>query len=184
MRRLSSNSVIRIVDLHGQQAVDFLCYDAKDMLDAYNAANTIKLNKNIYLSKGSVLYSNRARPLMKIIDDTVGYHDTIAGCCSASMNRLRYNIDNSPNCRDTFIGALATVGGSERDIPANVNFFMYVPVTASGSVEIAEGLSKAGDYVDLRCETDVLIVLSNCAQEHNPCAGEHPTPIQIMTWES
>jgi uncharacterized protein len=182
MRRLPANSMIRIVDLQGQQAVDFLCYDAMDLSDSYNAGNTIKLNKSIYLSKGSVLYSNQARRLMTIVEDTVGHHDTIAGCCSAPMNRLRYNVDGTANCRDTFRRALANVGAEARDIPANVNFFMNVPVDSSGRVEIAEGLSKAGDHVDLRCDTEVLAILSNCAQENNPCAGEHPTPIRVMTW--
>ena len=184
LRRLSAGAMLRIVDLYGRQAVDFLCYDAADLSNSYNAANTIKLNRNIYLSKGSVLYSNQAQRLMTILDDTVGRHDTIAGCCSGPMNRLRYNAENSKNCRDTFMRALLTIDGSISDLPANVNFFMNVPVAASGNVEIAEGLSGPGDYVDLRCETDVLVVLSNCAQENNPCAGEHPTPIQVLTWKA
>jgi uncharacterized protein len=70
-----------------------------------------------------------------------------------------------------------------RDIPANVNFFMHVPVNGKGQVEIAEGISKPGDYVDLRCEKDVIVVISNCPQEFNPCSGGNPTPIRLTVWQ-
>jgi len=179
-RRLSQGSVLRIVDLEGQQAVDTLIYDAEDIAVRYNAANTIKLAKSIYLSKGCVLYDDLARPLMTIIDDTVGRHDTLAGACSREINMVRYGATAPLSCRDNFIKALAELGMSSRDIPANINFFMNVPVEADGAIAIAEGLSKPGDYVDLRSERDVIVVISNCPQEHNPCSGGRPTPIRLI----
>ncbi|HEX9461984.1 MAG TPA: DUF1989 domain-containing protein [Alphaproteobacteria bacterium] len=173
---------LRIVDLEGQQSVDFLCLNGKNLNDRYNAANTLKLSQSIYLSTGSVLYSDRAKPLMTVVADTVGRHDTIAGCCSREMNLLRYGVDHTPNCRDNFLKALGSLGVSDPSVPANANFFMNVPVEANGRVTIADGLSKAGDYIELRAEQDVVIIVSNCPQEHNPCAGGKPTPIQIMAW--
>ncbi len=181
-KRIAAGSLIRIVDVHGKQAVDFLCYDANNRANSYNAANTIKLNRNIYLGKGSILYSSHVQPLMTVIDDTVGHHDTIAGCCSAHINRFRYNDPGKRNCRDTFFSALASVGEHVSDLPANANFFMHVPVGPGGEVEIADGLSKPGDFVELRCEMDVLVVISNCAQENNSCTGKNPTPVQILVW--
>ena len=74
------------------------------------------------------------------------------------------------------------VGSGRRDIPANINFFMRVPVGADGHVAIADGLSKPGDHVDLRCEKDVIVVISNCPQEFNPCSGGNPTPIRLTVW--
>ena len=47
---------------------------------------------------------------------------------------------------------------------------------------IVDGISKPGDYVDLRCERDVIVVISNCPQEHNPCSGGKPTPIRLTIW--
>ncbi|MFZ0852725.1 MAG: urea carboxylase-associated family protein, partial [Hyphomicrobiaceae bacterium] len=81
-KRLSNGSILRIVDLEGRQAVDILIYDAADTAIRYNAANTMKLAKNIYLSKGCVLYDDLAQPLMTLTEDTVGRHDTLAGNCS------------------------------------------------------------------------------------------------------
>ncbi|MEZ5785660.1 MAG: DUF1989 domain-containing protein [Xanthobacteraceae bacterium] len=179
-KRLSQGSVLRIVDLEGQQAVDTLIFDASDTAVRYNAANTIKLAKTIYLAKGCVLYDDLARPLMTIVDDTVGRHDTLAGACSREINMVRYGATAPLSCRDNFIKALSELGMGSRDIPANINFFMNVPVTADGGIAIAEGLSKPGDYVDLRCERDVIVVISNCPQEHNPCSGGRPTPIRLI----
>jgi urea carboxylase-associated protein 1 len=183
LRRIPRDGLLRIVDLEGLQAVDFLCFDAADLSNRYNAANTLKLARNIYLTAGSVLYSDLATPLMTIVADTVGRHDTIAGCCSKEMNKLRYGVENTPNCRDNFISALAQIDRDARDIPANVNFFMNVPVAERGTVTIADGLSRPGDHIDLRCETDVLAVASNCPQRFNPSSGGNPSPIRMIVWE-
>lgn len=179
-RRLGRGSVLRIVDLEGRQAVDTLIYDAGDTAIRYNAANTVKLAKTIYLTTGCVLYDDLARPLMTIVADTVGRHDTLAGACSREINMVRYGATAALSCRDNFITALSELGMSARDIPANINFFMNVPVAADGAIAIVDGLSKPGDHVDLRCEREVIVVISNCPQEHNPCSGGRPTPIRLI----
>ena len=66
------------------------------------------------------------------------------------------------------------------EIVSNINFFMRVPFTADGDIRIAEGISKAGDYVVLRAEMPVLVVISNCPQQHNPAAGFEPTPVEVI----
>jgi uncharacterized protein YcgI (DUF1989 family) len=85
---VEEGALLRIVDLEGQQAVDFLCYDAADPTDRYNAPDTVKYAGTIYLTTGHGLYSVRAKRLFTIIADTVGGHDTLAGCCSAANNRF------------------------------------------------------------------------------------------------
>jgi uncharacterized protein len=122
--------------------------------------------------------------LMTVVADTCGRHDTIGGCCSKESNRLRYGVDDTPNCRDNFLRALAPFCLGKRDIVANLNFFMNVPVQADGSMAIADGLSKPGDYVELRAETDVIAVLSNCPQTRNPCNNYNPTPVRVMVWRA
>lgn len=174
---------VRVVDLHGKQAVDFLCFDAANPRNRYNAANTIKLGANVFVERNSQLISDDANPLFTMVEDTCGKHDTIGGCCSASMNQLRYGEPGSHNCRDTFVKAMKPFGLDDRDIVANVNFFMYVPVAGDGHTAITEGISKAGDYVDLRAERDVIAVISNCAQRFNPCNGYDPTDIRVVVYE-
>jgi uncharacterized protein len=182
-KRIAKGTVLRIVDLEGCQAVDTLIYDAADTSVRYNAANTIKLAFSIYLTKGVVIYDDLAQPMMTIIADTCGKHDTLAGNCSREINVVRYGQPGPNSCRDNFIKAMAELGMTRRDIPANINFFMHVPVRGDGHIAIADGVSKSGDYVDLRAEKDVIVVISNCPQLFNPCSGSNPTPIQLTAWQ-
>jgi hypothetical protein len=178
--RLEIGDLLRIVDIRGQQAVDFLCYSAELPADRYNAANTMKINGNIYLGKGTKLYSDRAQVLMRIVEDTCGRHDTIGGCCSAWSNFTRYGVKDTPGCHANFVAELACWSLSPSDVVANVNFFMNVPVRQDGAMAIEAGLSKAGDFVELVAEVPVIAVLSNCPQRNNPAAGFGPTPIEVI----
>lgn len=181
-RVLKRGERLRIVDLKGKQAVDFLCFDAADPKDRYNAANTMKVAGNIFLSQGSALWSDRGKKLMSVAEDSCGYHDTIGGCCSAEMNILRYAKTPARNCRDTFEEALKPFGLTRDDIVANVNWFMYVPVGPEGEMSIVDGRSKPMDYVDLVAERDVICVASICAQLYNPANGFDPTPVRMVTY--
>ena len=174
--------VLRLVDLEGTQAVDFLCYNATNPSERYNAADTMKINGSLFIEKGTKLYSDMGNVLFSVIDDTCGRHDTIGGCCSRESNRVRYGVQQGPNCRDNFLRALARHGLGKKDIVANINFFMYVPIGADGKMAIVDGLSKPGDYVDLQAEMDVLAVLSNCPQINNPANGYNPTPIEVAVY--
>ena len=181
--KIDQGDILRIIDLEGQQAVDFLCYNADDPTDRYNAANTIKLNGNIYLGKDSGVWSVRARKMMTFIEDTCGSHDTLYGCCSVEIDDVRFGKNNNgQGCQGNFEAELAKHGLGAKDIAANINLFMYVPVEANGDVAIAPGVSKAGDYVDLRAEMDLLAVLSNCPEALNNAAGMNPTPIRVIVY--
>ena len=181
-RVIPANHVLRIVDLEGRQAVDFLCYSAADPSERYNAADTMKFAGTVFLTTGHGLYSGLGRRLFTIVGDTCGRHDTIGGACSSESNRFRYGVDGIANCRDNFLKALGRFGLGKKDIVANVNWFMNVPVEADGRMAIVDGWSKPGDYVDLRAEMDVLAVISNCPQIYNPCNGGRPTPIRLVTY--
>ena len=174
--------IVRLVDLEGRQAIDFLCYNAADPSERYNAADTMKINGSLFIEKGTRLYSDMGNVLFRVIDDTCGHHDTIGGCCSRESNRVRYGVQEGPNCRDNLLCALRRHGLGKKDIVANINFFMYVPIGGDGRMAIVDGLSKAGDHVDLKAEMDVLAVLSNCPQINNPANGYNPTPIQVIVY--
>ena len=179
---IAEGDILRIIDLEGQQAVDFLCYNLSDPAEHYHAPNTIKIPGNIYLGKGSVLWSVRARKLMTLIEDTCGGHDTIFGCCSFALDEVRYGKTNPECCHLNFERELARHGLGPESVVPNVNLFMNVPVAPDGGVAIVEGQSKARDYVDLRAEMDVLAVLSNCPEALNPATGASPTPIRVIIY--
>ena len=171
--------VLTLKDTHGQQAVDFLCYDADNTADRYSATNTVKVQGNVYVGNGTVLYTDSGKPLLTVIEDTVGRHDTIYGCCSNPNNKLRYDVETTESCYTNFTQELQKHGMDVSSIVPNVNWFMSVPVLGDGSAGVAEAVLKPGSFVRLRAECNVLAVLSNCPQMHNPCNGYDPTPIEV-----
>ncbi len=178
--RLEQRQAVTFIDLEGQQAVDFLCYSARLPLDRINLPNTVKLNKSLYITKGSKIYSDHARVMMSVVEDTCGFHDTLAGCCSCEIDKVRYGVDKTESCRTNFIAELGKWALAPSEIVSNINFFMRVPFDGDGNVAIADGISKPGDYVTLRAEMPVIVVISNCPQQHNPAAGFSPTPIEVI----
>jgi urea carboxylase-associated protein 1 len=174
---------LRIIDREGRQAVDFLCYNADEPEERFHAPNTIKAAGTISLTKGHTLYSDVARPIFTIVEDTYGSHDTIGGACSAPSNLMLYGVKDCPGCRENFLKALANHGLGRRDIVPNVNFFMKVPVERSGNAAIARGDSLPGTFVELRAEMDALAVISNCPQINNPCNDYNPTSVQVVVTE-
>ena len=183
---LRRGQIFRIVDLEGNQAVDTLFYNARDLDERYSATDTIRAQDNIYLTTGTLLLSGEGHPLLTIVADTCGRHDTLGGACSAESNQVRYALDKKfmHNCRDSFLLALARHGHgmTKRDLPANINFFMNVPVTPAGELTFADGVSAAGRYVEMRAAMDVLVLISNCPQLNNPCNAYNPTPVRVMVW--
>jgi urea carboxylase-associated protein 1 len=182
-RVIKQGHSLRIIDVHGHQGVDFLCYNADDPEERYHAPNTLKAARTLRLTKGHVLYSDVARPLFSITEDTCRNHDTIGGCCSAQSNEMLYGVMNCPGCRENFLTALAEFGLGRKDIVANINFFCNVPVGDQGRLADAvfvESRSAPGSYVELRAEMDALAIISNCPQVNNPCNAGEPTAIRVM----
>ena len=173
---------LSIVDLEGQQGVDFLCYNADNPEERYHAPNTLKAIETLKLTAGHTLYSDIARPLFKITHDSCNGHDTIAGCCSAPSNEMLYGVKNVPGCRENFLSALAEHGLGRKDIVPNINFFCDVPVNDNRMAAnvFVPGASKPGDYVSLQAQMRVLAVISNCPQVNNPCNSGNPTDIRVI----
>ena len=175
---------LRITDLEGTQAVDTIFYAAADPSERYSSADTVRAQGGLFLTTGSVLLSNAGNALLTVVDDTCGRHDTVGGACSAESNACRFGHHTKfmHNCRDNFLVGLARHGLGKRDVVPNINFFMYVPVSADGRLDIVDGVSKAGDHIELVAEMDVLAVISNCPQLNNPCNGWNPTPVGLTIW--
>ncbi|WP_407444799.1 urea amidolyase associated protein UAAP2 [Rhodococcus sp. (in: high G+C Gram-positive bacteria)] len=179
---VAAGDVLTIVDLHGNQAVDTLVYDAHDHAARYSAAATVAGQGNLFLTTGSVLRDADGGPLMTLVADEVGIHDTVGGACSQESNTLRYghHTKHQHACVENFLIEGAKWGLGKRDLVSNINFFMNVPVEADGTLGIVDGLSAPGKRLAIRAERDVLVLVSNCPQINNPCNGFDPTPVRMI----
>ena len=187
---LKKGEVMRIIDLEGQQAVDALFYNAHDTSERYSAQDTLAAQAaqggRYDLAGGSVLISNELRPMVKIVADSCGFHDTSAGACSCESNTVRFGHETRfmHACRENFLLLVNKHGMGKRDLVSNVNFFMNVPIRPNGELTVDDGVSAPGGYVELEALMDTLVFISNCPQVNNPCNGFRPTPIRWVVWES
>ncbi len=181
---IPAGGCLRIVDLHGNQAVDTLFYDADDLTGRYSAMDTIREQGSVYLSTGSRLLTASMDLLATITADTCGRHDTIGGACAQESNVIRYGMHTRHQhaCRQTFLRVGAQHGIGSAELGHNINFFMNVPVTPTGGLWFDDGLSAAGKYVEIKMDRNVLVLISNCPQLNNPCNGWNPTPVRLLGW--
>ena len=187
LKKIKKGQTIRRVDLQGNQAADTLFFNANDTAERYSAVDTVREQGNVYLTAGSVLRSSDNNPMLEIVADTCGRHDTLGGACATESNTVRYAIEKKcmHACRDSWLLAVAEheeFGLSKRDITHNINFFMNVPITPQGGLTFADGISDAGKYVELHAKMDIIVLISNCPQLNNPCNAYNPTPIDYLEW--
>lgn len=186
MTEVKAGQTLRLLDLEGNQAVDTLFYSARNPRERYDVQRTLRKQNRVYLGPGSVLYSNLGNPMLSIVADTCGRHDTLGGACAQESNTVRYALGTRymHSCRDNFLRASLHDGRlAKRDISANINFFMNVPVTPEGGLTFEDGISAPGKYVELLAHMDIIVLISNCPQLNNPCNGWNPTPAQVLVWE-
>ena len=184
---LGTGDTFRITDLEGNQAVDTLFFNAANPHERYSAFDTVREQGNLYLSTGTMLLSDECNPMLRIVADTCGRHDTLGGACASESNTVRYALDRKSmhSCRDSWLLAVNTHaewGLSKRDIAHNINFFMNVPISPEGGLTFEDGISAPGKYVELVAEMEILVLISNCPQLNNPCSGFNPTPIGLAIW--
>jgi urea carboxylase-associated protein 1 len=157
-------------------------YATHDDTERYSAQDTIAAQRNVYLRQGSMLFSNEGHPMALVSATDVAYHDTIGGACSCESNTLRYGFHTQSHhaCVENFLAVNLRYGRGKRDMVANINWFMNVPVEADGTLGIVDGISAPGLYVDLLAQMDLMAVVSNCPQINNPCNGFNPTALRMV----
>ena len=178
MRR---GTCLRLIDEDGGANVGMLFYNPANLLERYNAPDTLKCQHTFKLTKGNCLYSDMGRIFCSIVDDTVGWHETVCGNTTQDTTNKKWGAHNYQDHRndwyrngyDSFLVELAKYGLGKKDMAANVNFFSKVGVDEHGGLHYAEDHSRAGDYVELRFEMDTLVLLHTCPHPLNP-APDYP----------
>jgi len=184
-RWVKKGQVLRIIDLEGQQVADTIIWDAINFDNVLSVGYTRHVHKRwtkIGTGGPYTLYSKYSEKLATITRDTVGRHAFAGTCCSWQSNYTRYGIPGTINCRDNFVSAMAAYGFMTKDIEMGscISFFMNQSWHPDGTFEINPPTSKAGDYLDLLAEKDIIIAISNCPQERNPCNAYQPTAMMAV----
>jgi uncharacterized protein YcgI (DUF1989 family) len=163
--RLAAGQTLTVIDPRGVQVADLLAYNAEDLAEVISSGRTLDYAETIYLTTGNLLYSNRSRPMLTIVEDTVGRHDFLLTPCSYDTFHHFYpDLPPHRGCFGNLAAALEPYGVKPDMIPTAFNCFMNVTVDgATGKLDVLPPISKAGDHIVLRAEMDLIIGLTACS---------------------
>jgi urea carboxylase-associated protein 2 len=178
---MKANTALRLTDLSGGASVGMLFYNPANLLERYNAPDTLKCQHTFKLTRGNCLYSDMGRIFCSVTEDSVGWHDSVSGTSTKAIVETKwggrdYQSDRNDwkqNGRDSFLVELAKYGLGKRDIAANVNWFTKIAVGDDGALQFIPGNSKPDDFVELRFEMETLVVLHTCPHPLDP-AKDYP----------
>lgn len=162
---LAKGEVLQVLDPQGMQVSDLVAYNANDLREVISNGRTFDYEETIRLTRGNILWSNRSSPMLSIVEDTSDSHDFLLTPCSEATFRHFYA--DKPvhrGCFGNLAEALAPFGVEPDAIPCAFNIFMNVPVDGqSGKLRVDPPVSKAGDFIRLRAEMDLIIGLTACS---------------------
>jgi uncharacterized protein len=179
--KLKRGEILRVTDPLGEQVSDLFAFKDGDLSCSLSSGRSIDYASKIYLSTGDVLYANDSRPMFTIGEDTVGRHDFLLTPCSQEMFEILYHHHgHHPSCFENLYTSLAAFGIRPEQIGTTFNIFMKVDVGADGAVRVDVPPSKAGDYVELHAEMDLICALTACSAENSNNGSFKPIDYEIL----
>lgn len=179
--KIRKNEVLRVSDPMGEQVADLFAFKDGDLACSLSSGRSIDYASKIFLSTGDVLYSNDSQRMFTIVADTVGRHDFLLTPCSQEMFQILYGCKgHHPSCLENLSHAFESHGVKPHQISTTFNIFMNVTVDANGIVKVQVPTSKAGDYVELRADMDMVCALTACSAEMSNNGSFKPIDYEIV----
>lgn len=178
---LPAGAHLRVIDPTGEQVSDLYAVSAADRAEHLSSGRSLDYAGRLWLTVDDVLYSNRSRPLLRIVEDTVGRHDFTLTPCSQETFDLLYpdHMGYHPSCFENLAEALAPYGVGGDRIGVTFNIFMNVVYDGTGKMVIGPPLSRPSDHVVFRAETDLLVGLTACSAENSNNGTLKPIDFEI-----
>jgi uncharacterized protein len=179
--KLRKGQRLTIVDIKGQQVMDFIASMADNPDERLSAMFTRVSSGRWDLKQGYTIYSDRCTPMMKVVHDDNGIHNMTGGYCSKYSNAIRYGVQETWGCLDNLEGDWNELGLDPTKINPDqcISLFMNILHHPDGRMEITEPTTKPGDRIVLEMRSDVYVGLSNCPEEHNPCNAYNVTEMAV-----
>lgn len=178
---MTKGQILRVIDPMGEQVSDLFALDADDHSSYLSSGRSIDYASKYLLSVDDILYSNDSKEMFTIVTDTVKRHDfTLTPCSQRMFEKLYGWVGHHPSCFENLSLALAEHGVSPERIHSTFNIFMNVSFDAQGTIAVNCPLSKAGDFIELRAERDLLCGLTACSAEGSNNGTLKPIDYQIL----
>ncbi len=164
---LKKGEKLTVTDIRGEQVADLVCFNQHDTAEYLSSGRTIDYAETIFLTQGNLFYSNRSNIMFTLDEDTVGRHDFLLTPCSAETFKIIYKHDKPHcGCFGNIRDAIAPYGISADQIPITFNVFMHTAIDSkTGKLDVLPPLSKAGDYIRITAQMDLIVALTACSAE-------------------
>jgi uncharacterized protein YcgI (DUF1989 family) len=174
---LSSGSEIVVINTHGTQVLDTWAFNLDNPSEYMSMEHTRSRLSRLVPRVGDSLFSNRRRPILKLLEDTSpGVHDTLLCACNKEIYRELGCDDGHRSCESNLHEALSYIGLEMSVTPGPLNLFMNVPVTTDGTIDRVPPESRPGDIVRLQTTMNAIVVFSACPQDVTPINGAQCIP--------
>ncbi len=184
---VAKGQYIQVLDVAGRQCSDFVALDRRALdrgveLDLDQTV-TRTLNGSAYPAPGlfSKFFDRHMQPMLEVVQDTVGRHDSFALACAARYYET-HGYFGHDNCSDNLSRVLAPHGVKARNGWPAINFFFNTGIDAHQQMTLDEPWSRPGDYVLLRAMTDLLCGSTSCPDDIDPANGWNPTDIHVRIY--
>lgn len=184
---VAKGQYIQVLDVAGRQCSDFVALDRRALdrgveLDLDQTV-TRTLNGSAYPAPGlfSKFFDRHMQPMLEVVQDTVGRHDSFALACAARYYET-HGYFGHDNCSDNLSRVLAPHGVQARNGWPAINFFFNTGIDAHQQMTLDEPWSRPGDYVLLRAMTDLLCGSTSCPDDIDPANGWNPTDIHVRIY--
>ena len=178
--RMEAGQFVRITDIEGGQVGDLFAISIEDHMEFLSPSVTRLYNLTLFPTVGQAFYSNRDRPMLLFVEDrSPGRHDMLMASCNKRMFEV-LGMANHPNCRDNYFRAASNAGVRHTVKPDPVNFFQNTPVMPDGSIAAEATMSSPGDYVVLKAEMGIILILTACSTEMINHGKSSPLRIDIF----
>lgn len=188
--RLRRGTALELIDIEGGANLGMLLYNPDNPLERYNAPDTLKCQHTFKLTRGHCLYSDMGRIFASIVDDSLGWHETVCGTSNAQQVAERWGVRDYQADRNdwhqdgatSFLVELEKYGLGSRDMAASINWFSKVAPDEKGNLARVSDHSDPGSRVCLRFEMDTLVVMHSCPHpmDHSPGYPRKPVGVRLL----
>ena len=187
-KKIAKGKLLKISATAPNANVALLFFNANDLTERYNMPDTLKAQYTAFLQKGNILMSDNGKAMVSIVEDTVGWHDALSGYTTRTLTDEKYGVSTYEHQRndwyrsgqENLLMELFRNGLNMRDLGPVVNLFSKVMPDDEGKLVYVDNDVKAGDYVTLRTEMDVVLILSNTPNPYNPTTQYPSSSIEIV----
>ncbi|MBD3784610.1 MAG: urea carboxylase-associated family protein, partial [Micrococcales bacterium] len=165
---LAPGDRLTLLDPCGEQVSDLYLVRADDLAEQFSSGRTTDFGNSVYVSTGSLLWSNRSTVLAEVVEDTVGVHDlTLTPCSQATFDVLYPDLGGAPHpsCFANLAGALEPYGVDADRIGVTLNVFMDVWTDERGELHIDPPPTRPGDRFTIEARVPLVAGVTACSAE-------------------